>query len=125
MFLSFKKYYNMNDLFLPKDLLTHFKITDIQPLCEVKLKRDIFYIYLEEKNELPKGYKKIDYESKGFYPAKKNQDFPIRGKTVFLIAKRRRWRHKQTKKEIKSDYSFIAESLKLTEELADFFKRYR
>jgi len=112
----------MNDLFLPKDLLTHFKITDIQALCEVKLKRDIFYIYLEEKNELPKGYKRIDYESKGFYPSKKIQDFPIRGKAVFLIVKRRRWRHKQTKKEIKSDYSFIAKSSRLTEELADFLK---
>lgn len=112
----------MIDLFLPKDLLSHFTITDVQPLCEVDLKRDIFYIYLDEKNELPEGYNKLEYESKGFYPAKKIQDFPIRGKAAYLIVKRRRWRHKQTKKEIKSDYSFIAVSSKLTEELADFLK---
>jgi len=108
--------------FLPKDLLNHFIITDIQPLCEVKLKRDIFYIYLEEKNELPKGYNKSDYQSKGFHKPKTIQDFPIRGKAVYLIIKRRRWRNKQTKKEIKSDYSFIAVGSKLTEELADFLK---
>ena len=108
--------------FLPKDLLNHFTITNIQPLCEVKLKRDIFYIYLEEKNELPKGYNKSDYQSKGFHKSKTIQDFPIRGKAVYLIIKRRRWRNKQTKKEIKSDYSFIAVGSKLTEELADFLK---
>lgn len=112
----------MTDLFLPKDLLLHFTITDIQSLCEVKLKREIFHIYLEEKNELPKGYTKEDYESKGFYKAKIIQDFPIRGKAVYLVIKRRRWRKKDTKKEIKSDYSFIAVGSKLTEELADFLK---
>jgi len=109
-------------LFLPKDLLNHFIITDIQSLCEVKLRREIFYIYLEEKNELPTNYIKEDYESKGFYKAKIIQDFPIRGKAVYLVIKRRRWRKKDTKKEIKSDYSFIAVGSKLTKELAAFLK---
>ena len=112
----------MTDIFLPKDLLLHFTITDIQSLCEVKLKREIFHIYLEEKNELPTGYTKEFYESKGFYNAKTIQDFPIRGKAVYLVIKRRRWRKKDTKKEIKGDYSFIAVGSKLTEELADFLK---
>jgi len=112
----------MNEIFLPKDLLLHFTITDIQSLCEVKLKRDILHIYLEEKNELPQGYSKEQYESKGFYKQKTIQDFPIRGKAVFLVIKRRRWRNKDTKKEIKSDYSFIAAGSRLTEELADFLK---
>ena len=70
----------MTDFFLPKDLLKHFTLVDIQRLCEVNLKREIFHIYLEEKNELPKGYTKEYYESKGFYNAKIIQDFPIRGK---------------------------------------------
>jgi len=112
----------LTDLFLPKDLLLHFTITDIQSLCELKLKREIFHIYLEEKNELPNGYTKEDYESKGFYKAKQIQDFPIRGKAVYLVIRRRRWRKKDTKTEIKSDYSFIAVGSKLTEELADFLK---
>jgi len=112
----------LTELFLPKDLLSHFTITDVQPLCEVKLKRDIFYIYLEEKNDLPSGYNISEYESKGFYNPKVIQDFPIRGKAVYLIIKRRRWRNKETKKTIKSDYSFIAVGSKLTKELADFLK---
>jgi hypothetical protein len=48
----------MIDLFLPKNLLTHFKVTDIESLCELKLQREVYHIYLEEKNELPKGFLK-------------------------------------------------------------------
>jgi len=65
----------MNEIFLPKDLLLHFTITDIQSLCEVKLKRDILHIYLEEKNELPQGYSKEQYESKGRQESQKNNIF--------------------------------------------------
>jgi hypothetical protein len=52
----------------------------------------------------------------------KIQDFSLRGKAVYLNIKRRRWRHKEAKKEIKSDYSFIAEGAKLTKDLARFLK---
>ena len=76
----------MTDIFLPKDLLLDFTITDIQSLCEIKLHREIFHIYLEEKNKLPKGYTKEHYESNGFNPAKIIQDFPIRGKAVYLVS---------------------------------------
>ncbi|WP_454244660.1 ISAon1 family transposase N-terminal region protein [Psychroflexus sp. MBR-150] len=109
-------------LFLPEALLDHFDLGLIQELGEISHKRMIYQIHLTEKNELPKGYSKKDYESKGFYRAKTIQDFPIRGKAVYLIIKRRRWRHKITKQELKSDYSFIAEGSKLTNELSDFLK---
>jgi len=83
----------------------------------------IYRIYLEEKNHLPESYKQGDYESKGFYSEKMVQDFPIRGKALYLCIKRRRWRLKQDKSvTIKSDYSFISEGSKLTRELSDFLK---
>jgi hypothetical protein len=50
------------------------------------------------------------------------QDFPLRGKGVYLRVKTRRWRHKQTKKILKRDFSFIAEGSKFTEELSAFLK---
>lgn len=109
-------------LFLPDSLLKHFEIDQLQELCEVSYKREIYHIHLTEKNTLPDGYKRSDYESKGFYKPKIIQDFPIRGKAVYLVIKRRRWRHKQSKEVIKSDYSFIAEGSKLTQELSDFLK---
>ena len=54
---------------------------------------------------------------------KRVQDFPIRGKALYLVIKRRRWRLKKDRKvEIKSDYSFISEGSKLTKGIADFLK---
>ncbi len=80
---------------------------------------------MEEFNVLPSGYSSHDYESKGFFEATKIQDFPIRGKAVYLQIRRRRWRDKITKQQIVSDYTFIAEGARLTQELSDFFKRYK
>jgi transposase len=64
-----------------------------------------------------------EFESKGFYERALIQDFPIRGKAVYLGIRRRRWRNKNDKSiDVKSDYSFIAEGSKLTIELSDFLK---
>jgi hypothetical protein len=110
-------------LFLPTGLLFHFEVTDLKEIGDLQTKKNCFYIYLEEKNALPKGYNSSAYESKGFYKPATIQDFPIRGKAVYLVIKRRRWRDKATKSiDIKSDYSFIAEGSKLTVELSDFLK---
>ncbi len=109
--------------FLPEGLLVHFDVVDFIELGDLQTKKDCFYIYLDEKNILPKGLEISEYESKGFYERTTIQDFPIRGKAVYLCIRRRRWRHKINKSiEIKSDYSFIAEGSKLTIELSDFLK---
>jgi hypothetical protein len=114
---------DLSALFLPEDLLEHFDATRVVELCDFSTKQMIFEIHLEEKNELPPGYNRSDYESKGFYSSKRVQDFPIRGKAMYLVIKRRRWRLKQDKTtEIKSDYSFISEGSKLTKEISDFLK---
>src|SRR5690606_3235716 len=107
--------------FLPAGLLDHFVITDFKEAVRNKEKQTSFFIYLEEKNELPDGYEASLYESKGFYEEKTVQDFPIRGKALYLVVKRRRWRLKSDPNIIiRSDYSFIADGVKLTQEVADF-----
>jgi len=108
--------------FLPELLLEHFEVSDYTKLGNVQSKKMEIYISMDERNVLPSGYLRADYESKGFLPSTKVQDFPIRGKAVYLIIRRRRWRHKRTKKEITKDYSFIADGSKLTQELSDFLK---
>lgn len=109
--------------FLPTGLLEHFQITDFKELGHIATKTDSYYLFLEEKNQLPSGHDSSKYESKGFYEEKTVQDFPIRGKAVYLVVKRRRWRLKQDPKSIiQNDYSFIAEGVKLTQEVADFLK---
>ena len=114
---------DLSALFLPENLLAHFEVTGVLELGDLATKKIIFEIHLEEKNQLPKGYDQEHYESKGFYSSKRIQDFPIRGKALYLVITRRRWRLKQDKsKVIKSDYSFISEGSKLTSELSDFLK---
>ena len=91
---------------LPQDLLLYFDIVFFEELGDLSVKKDTFHIYLEQKNMLPQGYSKSDYESKGFLNSKQIQEFPIQGKAVYLDIKTRRWRDKKTKKlEIKNDYS--------------------
>ena len=107
---------------LPPTILEYFEIRSCKKLGNIESKQLEFMIYLDEKNSLPKGCTKSDYESKGFLPLSKAQDFPIRGKAVYLLIRRRRWRHKQTRKEVSNDYSFIAEGSRLTKELSDFLK---
>ncbi len=91
---------------MPEGLLTHFDIVDFKELGNLQTKQDCFYIYLDEKNIIPKEDRSFEYESKGFYDRKQIQDFPIRGKAVYLCIRRRRWCNKVDKsKEVKSDYS--------------------
>lgn len=117
-----KELSNPISIFLPENLLTYFDLVQVTELGDISSKQMTYHLELVEKNNLPKGYIESNYESKGFYLPKTIQDFPIRGKAVFLVIKRRRWRDKQNGKEIKSDYSFIAEGSKITEELSDFLK---
>lgn len=113
----------LQNLIFPSNLLDHFEVEDIIVLCDIGTKQEIYQIKLSEKNLLPSGYNREEYESKGFLSEKTIQDFPLRGKAVYLLIKRRRWRKKtRDKEDIKSDYSFIAEGSKLTKELSDFLK---
>jgi len=102
--------------------MDYFVITGYQVLGSVELKQEYWIIDFEEKNDLPAGYSTIDYESKGFIGSKLIQDFPLRGKAVYLRVKKRRWRHKDTGEVIKRDFSFIADGSKFTKELSDFLK---
>jgi transposase len=102
--------------------MAYFQITQFEILCSVELKKEYWLIDFEEKNELPGGYSTTDYESKGFMEGKLIQDFPLRGRAVYLRIRKRRWRHKETDAIIKRDFSFIADGSKFTQELSDFLK---
>lgn len=106
----------------PKGLLEHFKVTAFIEL-ENTVEKTMFYeIHLEENNKILGDYDQNLYESKGFTEVVL-QDFPIRGKAVFLRFKRRRWRLKDDKtKIIRNDFSFVAVGSGFTQELSDFLK---
>ena len=88
---------------LPEGALDYFIIPD------VKESGSEIVIYLEEKNEIPGEYSNMKVESKGFYDPVVVQDFPIRGKKLFLNTRRRRW--------------MVAEGSRMTHEFASFLKK--
>lgn len=106
----------------PSELVDYFEITGYQELCSIQDRLEYIIVDFTERNELPNGYSFDEYETKDFMSSKLIQDFPIRGKGVYLRIKKRRWRHKQTSEIIKRDYSFMADGSKFTRELSDFLK---
>ena len=105
----------------PAELLEHFDLISVQEFGNISTKEDFYEIVFEEKNILPADIDSSEYESKGFF-SKTIQDFPLRGRAVFLKIRRRRWRHKLTGASISKDFSIIAEGTKLTQEMAFFLK---
>ena len=106
----------------PTELTNHFLISHFEILCSLESREEYWVIDFEQKNELPAVYSRADYESKGFMESNLIQDFPLRGRAVYLRIKKRRWRHKYTGEIIKRDFSFIADGSKFTQELSDFLK---
>ena len=102
--------------------MDYFNITGFYTLCNLQSRKEFWVLEFEERNDLPSGYSCVEYESKGFMESKLIQDFPLRGKAVYLSIKKRRWRHKQTGAVIKWDFSFITDGSKFTQELSDFLK---
>ena len=105
-------------LLLPKEIALHFD------LITAKEEESKIVFCLEEKNIVPAPLKSEEYESKGFFKEQRVQDFPIRGKDVYLKIKRRRWRHKISKEEVKREWNSVTKGAKLTADLADFLKEY-
>lgn len=116
------EYKDLAKTILPKDLLDYFEVKEIKEVPANKKHSEHYLIKLEEFNSLPNGFSEEDYESKGFYKPRLIQDFPIRGKAVYLEIHRRRWRNKHDKKNIHRDFQLIAEGTKFTQELSDFLK---
>lgn len=106
----------------PKGLLEHFRITAFLELGNLADKTMFYEIQLEENNTILGDFAPHLYESKGFTEVVL-QDFPIRGKAVYLRFRRRRWRLKSDKtKIIRNDFSFVAVGSGFTQELSDFLK---
>lgn len=104
------------EFLLPDGLLDFFKIEEVY-------KTDAgFHIHLLEKNIVPKEYNNQKVLSKGFLPEIKIQDFPLRGKAVFLHIKRRRWQIESTGDIISRDWKLISSGTRITQEFADFLK---
>ena len=102
--------------FLPEGILDYFEIVDD------KIQDDQVHFYLEEKNILPREYQSEMAQSKGFSPEITVEDFPLRGKSVLLHIKRRRWTLVDSGKIVKRDWELVAKGTRITSEFASFLK---
>ena len=98
-------------LLLPEGTLDYFIIADVK-----ESSTDIV-IFLEEKNEVPCEYSNMKVESKGFYDPVVVQDFPIRGKKLFLNIRRRRWIVKDDGRYVSRNWKLVAEGCRMTHDL--------
>lgn len=101
---------------LPDFLLDHFDVVSTSN-TEEKL-----HLYFEEKIKPPQEFNIFELVSKGFQDEITIQDFPLRGKYVFLHIKKRRWTDKATGKTFKRDWHLAAKGTRMTEEFAAFLK---
>ncbi|SDS27780.1 hypothetical protein SAMN05216503_2538 [Polaribacter sp. KT25b] len=105
-------------LLLPEVLVENFKLT------KHAVKQGELHFYFTELNIIPEEFKDLKLSSKGFFPEATIQDFPIRGKNVFLHVIRRRWIEETSKKLTTRDWQLVAKGTRITSEFADFFKRH-
>lgn len=104
------------ELLLPEGVLEYFEILKVD---QSKTETSIF---LQEKNIIPEEYIGRKLESKGFYEDSKVQDFPLRGKAVYLIVRRRRWIDKDTGDIVIRHWELFAKGTRMTQEFATFLK---
>ena len=103
-------------LLLPEGTLDYFDLVDVKESVNEVV------IYLEEKNIVPEKYTDQDIESKGFYDPVIVQDFPLRGKKVFLNIRRRRWLLQKHNEYISRNWRMVAEGTRMTQDFASFLK---
>ena len=103
-------------LLLPEGTLDYFDLVDVKESVNEVV------IYLEEKNIVPEKYTDQDIESKGFYAPVIVQDFPLRGKKVFLNIRRRRWLLNKHNEYISRNWRMVAEGTRMTQDFASFLK---
>ena len=109
-------YLDFLKLVLPDVLLDHFDLNTSTT------EGDFLHLYFSEKNIHPKEFFDVELVSKGFYDEITVQDFPLRGKSVFLHIKRRRWTEKNTKQVVKRNWVLVGQGTRMTNEFADFLK---
>ncbi len=109
-------YLNLLKLTLPSMLVEHFD------LIKKTKKNEVLHLYFEERNNIHKEKDSHQLISLGFLEEITIQDFPIRGKIVYLHIKRRSWLDKTTKQIVKRNYNLTGKGTSMTREYATFLK---
>ena len=107
---------------LPKEVLDHFIITDIEYVDTKAYDEPEMHIHLDEKIH-PDLQGDSHFESKGFISPVEVTDFPIRDHKVVLVLRRRRWIDTRTGKSFILPLKVTAEGTRYSKEFAAFLKQ--
>ncbi|CAM4363269.1 transposase family protein [Gillisia hiemivivida] len=110
-------YLDLIKLVLPQFLVDHFDL-----IKSKKENEEVLHLHFEEVNTPPKEETSRVLIAHGFHKEVTIQDFPLRGNTVYLHVKRRRWLDKTTKEVIQRDWNLVAQGTRMTTEFAAFLK---
>ena len=108
----------ISKLLLPEVLVQYFELTS----HKIKEKQEEIHFYFTENNVTPIEFKDDKLSSKGFLPEATLQDFPIRGKQVFLHITRRRWLNETTAMVVTRNWDLVAKGTRMTNDFATFLK---
>ena len=114
----FTKYDTMKellDLILPRDVLACFEVVKV---CTTSARIDI---YLDEKNIPPAEYSGQGVLSKGFTVPTSIQDFPLRGRSVYLHVRRREWQL-PSGEVVSNKFSLSSDGTRYSREFVSFLK---
>ena len=123
---QFRKYYlrvftkydamkELLDLILPGDVLAFFEVVK-ESTTSARID-----IYLDEKNIPPHEYGGQGVLSKGFTGTTRIQDFPLRGRSVYLHVRRRKWQL-PSGEVVSNKFSLSADGTRYSKEFASFLK---
>lgn len=101
--------------FLPEVICDYFEVTRLDDGFEKRLD-----VYMDERKVVPLEYESLPLISYGFTDYTVLQDFPIKGKAVYL--RRRKWQNKSTGEIVTRNWDFAFHSTRLTESFASFLK---
>lgn len=104
--------------FLPREVVDLFEIVKIDDNPS-QWRMDI---YLDERKVIPKQLSAAAVIAYGFVEAVTIQDFPIRGKRVYLHLRRRKWLNKSDNTIHTTHFDITHPGTQLTEELVAFLK---
>ncbi len=103
-------------IFLPEWLFDYFD------LVKVDTNESTINFFLDEKKIIPDNLSECQVRSNGFTAYTKIQDFPIKGKAVYLHVRKRKWIDCKTNKIHTAKYEINFKGTQLTKEFVAFLK---
>jgi hypothetical protein len=107
---------NGYELLLPEGLLDYFEVVQVEELSK------LLVLHLDERMLSEAESEGRRLYSKGFYPPTDIHDFPVRGKSLILRVRRRRWQDADSGNPFMRDWQVVAQGTRLTAEFAAFLK---